>query len=180
MKSIFINFLAVVFFISSIYGSMTSVEKVELAGDIFQVALPFAGLASTYFLDDKNGRNQFWDSYLTSISLTYFLKLAVDKTRPNGDCCESFPSGHTTAAFSGAMFIQRKYGFKYGFPSLLLSSYVAYSRVHANKHFLEDVVVGAWIGSLGNLIFTDRYVSPKISFYKQRDNFNLTVGIPIN
>ena len=90
----------------------SSVEKVETAGDILQVALPVVALSSTYILDDTEGGIEFWKSYLSSISLTYLLKYTIDKERPNGDCCESFPSGHTTAAFSGAMFIQRKYGLK--------------------------------------------------------------------
>jgi len=163
-------------FIESISGG-PSVNSLETAGDILQVALPMAALSSTYFLDDKDGRKQFWKSYISSISLTYLLKYTVDKTRPNGDCCESFPSGHTTAAFSGGMFIQRKYGIKYGIPSLVLASLVGYSRVYANKHYWEDVIVGASIGILGNMIFTKKYNNMGVSFLKNRENLNLSIRI---
>lgn len=129
---------------------------IERAGDFFQLAIPLTGLGLTYHLDDKGGRKQFWNSYISSLSIIYFLKYSVDKTRPNGDCCESFPSGHTASAFAGAMFIQNRYGYKYGIPSLLLASFVGYSRVEADKHFWEDVVAGASISALTNFIFTKK------------------------
>ena len=174
-----IRFILIMLWLSQVFGSNESIRNIETAGDILQISLPVVALGSTYLLDDDEGRSQFWSSYISSISITYFLKLSIDKIRPNGDCCESFPSGHTTAAFSGAMFIQRKYGYKYGIPSLLMSSFVGYSRIQADKHYLEDVVVGAWIGVLGNLIFTDRYKSNSFSFYKYRDNFNFNLSLDL-
>ena len=164
---------------SGFLKSSSSVDRVETAGDVLSVALPMAALSSTYILDDKLGRHQFWKSYISSISLTYLLKYTVDKTRPNDDCCESFPSGHTTAAFSGAMFIQRRHGLKYGIPSLILASFVGYSRVYANKHYWEDVFTGASIGIIGNMIFTKKYNNSMLSFYKYGDNFNLSIGVMI-
>ena len=131
-------------------------SSIERAGDLFQIAIPIAGLSYTYYSNDLIGRKQFWKSYLSSLSLTYILKYTIDKERPNGHCCESFPSGHTAAAFSGAMFIQNRYGYKYGIPSIILASFVGYSRVYAEKHFWEDVLAGALISAVSNIIFTDR------------------------
>lgn len=133
-----------------------SVSAVERSGDIIQVALPLAGLGATYYLNDRVGGKQFWVSFLSSMSLTHLLKYTIEKERPNGHCCESFPSGHTAAAFSGAMFINNRYGFKYGIPSLLLASFVGYSRVYADKHYWEDVFAGATIGVASNMIFTKK------------------------
>jgi len=181
------SFFKILFFLTivtpSIHASENSnsqiVNQVETAGDILQVALPVMALGSTYILDDKDGRSQFWKSYLSSISLTYFLKYTIDKERPNGRANNSFPSGHTTAAFSGAMFIQKKYGYKYGIPSLLMASFVGYSRVYADKHFWEDVVAGASIGILGNLIFTKNYNNRMLSFSKYGDNIYLSLGVQL-
>jgi len=131
-------------------------SPVEKAGDYIQLAVPLTGLAATYYLNDQDGRKQFWNSYISSLSITYFLKHSIDKTRPNGDCCESFPSGHTASAFAGAMFIQNRYGYKYGIPSIALASFVGYSRVEGNKHFWEDVIAGASISTLMNFIFTNK------------------------
>ena len=139
-----------------LYLNDSSRSSVERAGDLIQLAIPIVGLGLTYYKDDKDGRKQFWNSYISSLSITYFLKHSINKTRPNGDCCESFPSGHTASAFAGAMFIQNRYGTKYGIPSLLLASFVGYSRVDANKHFWEDVIAGASISALTNFIFTKK------------------------
>lgn len=127
----------------------------EKAGDIMQLAIPLAGIGSTYVLDDKIGKKQFWKSYLSTALLTYFLKITINRERPSGGGW-SFPSGHTASAFSGAMFINNRYGAKYGIPSLLLASFVGYSRVHADKHYWGDVVAGASIGIASNMIFTKK------------------------
>mgnify|MGYP001299095674 CR=1 FL=1 len=127
----------------------------EKAGDIMQLAIPLAGLGSTYVIDDKIGKKQFWKSYLSTAFLTYFLKITINRERPSGGGW-SFPSGHTASAFSGAMFINNRYGAKYGIPSLLLASFVGYSRVHADKHYWGDVMAGASIGIASNMIFTKK------------------------
>ena len=138
-------------------------SSTERAGDLFQIAIPIAGLSYTYYSNDNFGRKQFWNSYLSSLSVTYILKYSINKTRPNGHCCESFPSGHTASAFAGAMFIQQRYGYKYGIPSLILASFVGYSRVYAKKHFWEDVISGALISTISNLIFTHKRENNGIS-----------------
>ncbi len=138
-------------------------SSIERAGDFIQVAIPVAGLSYTYYSNDVPGREQFWRSYLSSLSLTYLLKYTIDKKRPNGHCCESFPSGHTASAFAGAMFIQQRYGAKFGVPSLILASFVGYSRVYAKKHFWEDVIAGAFISTVANLILTDKRADNNIN-----------------
>ena len=72
------SFFKILFFLTivtpSIHASENSnsqiVNQVETTGDILQVALPVMALGSTYILDDKDGRSQFWKSYLSSISLS--------------------------------------------------------------------------------------------------------------
>lgn len=59
----------------------------------------------------------------------------------------SFPSGHTTAAFTFftvlALALQKK---RYQFISFSAASIAAVSRIYLGQHFLYDVVVGAIIG----------------------------------
>jgi len=133
----------------------SEVTTTEKAGDIMQLAIPLAGIGSAYFLDDNIGKKQFWNSYLSTAAFTYFLKITINRERPSGGGM-SFPSGHTASAFSGAMFINNRYGIKYGIPSLLLASFVGYSRVHADKHYWGDVLAGASIGIASNMIFTKK------------------------
>lgn len=66
----------------------------------------------------------------------------------------SFPSGHTTSAFAMAMFfliLTKNKSLK------LLISLIAIlmglSRVYLAQHFLEDILVGALLGTYGGLFF---------------------------
>lgn len=61
----------------------------------------------------------------------------------------SFPSGHSTAAFSMclalAVFLGRR------FPAVLLALFaalLAFSRIYLSQHFMEDILAGAFLGCL--------------------------------
>jgi membrane-associated phospholipid phosphatase len=82
---------------------------------------------------------------LSVSSWTYLIKLAADRTRPNGDP-HSFPSGHATASFAAATVLQEHYGWKVGLPAFLVAAYTGASRVADNEHWTSDVVFGAALG----------------------------------
>jgi len=87
----------------------------EDTGDVLQLALPAAGLITTIAKKDWKGTKQWALSYGTSLIVTHSLKRIVRKERPEGrNLYDAFPSGHATSAFSGASFIQRRYGWTYG------------------------------------------------------------------
>jgi membrane-associated phospholipid phosphatase len=131
-------------------------DDIELAGDVIQILLPATAGGLTLYKNDREGLIQFSESFLTTLGATYTLKLTVDKKRPNGGS-QSFPSGHTSAAFSGASFLQRRYGWKYGLPAYLSASFVGWSRIESDNHYVEDVLAGAAIGVLSTYLFTDPY-----------------------
>jgi len=81
------------------------------------------------------------------------LKLGVDSTRPNGEP-HAFPSMHTALAFSGAAFLQRRYGWRWGAPAYAGASLVGWSRVVSNQHWWRDVIAGGAIAVLANAYFT--------------------------
>ncbi|MBI1185235.1 phosphatase PAP2 family protein [bacterium] len=67
----------------------------------------------------------------------------------------SFPSGHTTAAFSIFFILSLLISKKFKPVSLLLfimALLVGYSRVYLNQHFPIDVVAGAALGTLVTLL----------------------------
>jgi len=128
----------------------------ETIGDIGQILLPLAAGSTTLLLKDKEGTKQFLKSTVVNASTTYILKYVINKKRPNGGN-HSFPSGHTSSAFSGASFIQRRYGWKYGIPAYALAAFTGYSRVYAKKHYTVDVVAGAIIGVGSTYLFTTPY-----------------------
>ena len=84
-------------------------------------------------------------SLIVSQVLTQGLKLAFQKDRPNGDCC-GIPSGHAAAAFATAAVLERHLGYRGAWPTLVVATYVATSRLHDNVHFLSDVIFGSALG----------------------------------
>ncbi len=79
-------------------------------------------------------------------ALTYGLKYAVERQRPDRSGGWSFPSGHASFTFATATTLTRHLGWRAAVPTYLVASYVAASRLHENVHFLSDVVAGAAIG----------------------------------
>ena len=144
-------------------------KTTEKLGDAGAVAIPLVALGATLLheQDTNDGTIQLIESLASSTAVTLALKQVIDKRRPNGQCCDSFPSGHSTVAFAGAAFIQKRYGWEYGIPAYLGAGFVAWSRVDADKHHVEDVVAGAAIGILASYVFTEPYkgftVTPEAS-----------------
>lgn len=133
-------------------------DSVEKSGDALAIVIPALGLGSTLFYEEGyEGTLQFLESFATAQLTTMVLKNVTNEKRPNGACCKSFPSGHASAAFMGAGFIHERYGLKYAMPAYVGATYVGYTRVHADKHFVKDVVAGAAIGVLSSFYFSEPY-----------------------
>ena len=92
-------------------GMVNAKDSIEKAGDVLQIVIPAAGLGGTLFYEKGwDGSIQFAESLATSQAISEILKNVTHERRPNGGCCKSFPSGHTTAAFMGASFILNAMG----------------------------------------------------------------------
>ncbi len=137
-------------------------DSIETAGTVLQIAIPAIGYATTFALDDGEGRTQFYKSFATDIAVVYALKYAVHKKRPDSSNNLSFPSGHTASAFQGAAFIQRRYGWAWSVPAYLGAVFVGYSRIEAHKHDRWDVAGGALVGTLSSYWFTTPYKSMSV------------------
>ncbi|UBZ13340.1 phosphatase PAP2 family protein [Flagellimonas marinaquae] len=148
------------------YGQMepltSSQNAQKTAGDILLFTMPAMAMGSTFIWQDgQKGTYQFSKALAGTLAVTYGLKLAINKERPNGENNNSFPSGHTSVAFTSAAFVQKRYGWEYGIPAYLLAGYVGYTRIEANKHDAVDVVAGAAIGIGMGYLFTKRYDKKK-------------------
>jgi len=161
---------------SSTFGSAHAAEpltdsqrRVEHAGGILQYAIPAAGLLATYLLEPRqaNDDGASWllmggtprHDLLLAIGRSWVttatLKYTVNETRPDGGT-HSFPSGHTSLAFTGAEFIRKEYGWGWGTPAYLAAGFVGWSRVESKRHYTRDVLAGAAIGILANHDFWRR------------------------
>jgi membrane-associated phospholipid phosphatase len=132
-------------------------SQAEDNGDFLRTLIPAVAYGATFYMHDSEGRVQFYKSFFTNLGVTYALKAAVSKTRPNGTDDDSFPSGHSSVAFQGAAFIHKRYGLKVSIPAYLAATYVAWSRVDSDNHYTVDVVAGAAIGIASSFIFTRPY-----------------------
>jgi len=128
-------------------------DSVERAGDVLQIALPATAYGLTIAFDDFVGARQFTRTFLTTMSATVALKYAVGAERPDGGG-QSFPSGHTAAAFAGAAFIQHRYGLRLGIPAYGAAAFVAWSRIDAGRHHVRDVVAGASLAMLSAFLLS--------------------------
>ena len=59
----------------------------------------------------------------------------------------SFPSGHTTASFEGAVVLLMR-DKRLGIPAMILAVLIAFSRLYLYVHFPTDVLAGAVLGTL--------------------------------
>jgi len=90
-------------------------------------------------------------------------KAIIAKRRPNEANNLSYPSGHTAASFSGASFLQTRYGAAYGIPAYAAAFFVGYSRMAADHHYGDDVLAGASVALLYNFALVRKYPE-KLSF----------------
>lgn len=89
-------------------------------------------------------------SYLLADFIVYRTKQATSITRPNplyGNT--SFPSQHASMAFVGATLLHREFGHLSPWISIAgygMATWVAYSRIARNRHYLPDVLMGSAVG----------------------------------
>ena len=127
---------------TSIDDYLVFVPVVQLyAADIFGVK------AKNHWFDQSK---YLFISNVVSTGISQLLKSAILKTRPDG-LPESFPSGHSTIAFTNAAVLMNE--FKETSPILAYSGYTFATttgifRMANNKHYIADVLVGAGIGIL--------------------------------
>jgi undecaprenyl-diphosphatase len=116
----------------------------------------------------------YGSSTALALGARYGLKAVFDRERPymyfadppaeliaSGDNLDSFPSGHTIMAFSGAAFTATLFALKYPdskwrvpvtTAAYALAGTTAVLRVSSGSHFTSDVLTGAVIGSFTGFI----------------------------
>ena len=82
------------------------------------------------------------------------MKYAARRERPDGSGPTSFPSGHAADTFGFATALERHLGWRYATPAYVIASYVAISRVPANRHWLSDAVFGSAVGIISGRTVT--------------------------
>jgi len=147
-------------------------SNAALPGDILQycaIGVPLAWGGITWAKGDKGEQLETSAEALAATGLsTYLLKSITNRERPDGSGSDSFPSGHTSAAFCGATlladFIEKDTAShsKLGYLFYIPAAYVGVNRVYVDKHWATDVAAGAFLSTfLTNLIFDAHYGDEK-------------------
>jgi len=94
------------------------------------------------------------ESLAVSELITQALKYSIRRERPDGSGRNSFPSGHAADTFAFATALERHLGWRGAVPAYMFSSYVAISRLPANRHWLSDAVFGSAVGIIAGRTVT--------------------------
>jgi hypothetical protein len=87
-------------------------------------------------------------AHASMLILGYSMKYSIHEQRPDFSDNHSFPSGHVAMAFTGAELLRAEYGTTYGIAGYAVATGVAFLRLYNNRHWFNDVLMGAGIGIL--------------------------------
>ena len=129
----------------------------ESLGTDVAVALPVIAGGLTLYKGDWKGTAQLTLDTIATVGLAYGLKHVIREQRPDKSDFQSMPSDTSALAFAPAQFLWDRYGWQYGVPAYAAATFVAWSRVDAQKHHWYDVAASAGIAFSVSKIFTTRY-----------------------
>lgn len=78
----------------------------------FNLSSKYLGIKSKHSLNTKLVATA--SAFAVESAIVYALKYTIREERPDGSAFNSFPSGHTAAAFTGAELIRRDLGWGWG------------------------------------------------------------------
>ncbi|SDL11791.1 lipid A 1-phosphatase [Sphingobacterium mizutaii] len=117
-------------------------------------ALLVYGLNATGIKGKHNLRDRtiiYLTSQMFNAAMVLPLKHIIHEERPDGSNNLSFPSGHTSTAFSSAQFMFREYkdsNIWLGISGYSFALFTGVYRTINNRHWVGDVVAGAGFGIL--------------------------------
>ena len=129
----------------------------ENIGTDVAIALPVIAGGITLYKNDWMGAAQLTVDTVATVGLAYGLKHVIKEQRPDKSDFQSMPSDTAALAFAPAQFLWDRYGWEYGLPAYGAATFVAWSRVDAQKHHWYDVAASAGIAFGMSQIFTTRY-----------------------
>ncbi|NQX41369.1 undecaprenyl-diphosphatase [Pedobacter steynii] len=129
--------------------------------DVVNIGVPVALLAGGVITNDKEMRqNALYVASASAVNVlaTLFLKKVIKRPRPFNGLVKinavyqpshySFPSGHTSTAFTTATALSHAYPKWYVIaPAYLWAGSVGFSRLYLGVHYPTDVAAGALLGT---------------------------------
>lgn len=113
-------------------------KKTRTTGVTLLIALLINHVMTNMILKDLFGRPR---PYVASTEIVTLIKQLSSY---------SFPSGHTSASFSGALVLYRMMPKKVSIPALILAAMIGFSRMYVGVHFPTDVLGGIVVGVIAS------------------------------
>ncbi|MGL4453978.1 MAG: phosphatase PAP2 family protein [Sarcina sp.] len=125
------------------------------------------GLVLLFFKRTRKAGVLIYLSQLLNIIVVTVLKDTIQRPRPFLTLPDlhpliplptsySFPSGHASSAFAGALIVAYMFK-KWIIPAYIVAIGIALSRVYLGVHYPSDIIVGAIIGTLSSIIIIALY-----------------------
>lgn len=118
----------------------------------YSTAIGYLGLG---FIPDIRTRSDFRQRLMAGVTAYAIMAIAVNTMkytfkhpRPGSGARNSFPSGHSATAFTGAELMRIEYGNWIGLAGYSIAVTVGALRIYNDKHWITDVLGGAAIGIL--------------------------------
>ncbi|MBR5905384.1 MAG: phosphatase PAP2 family protein [Bacteroidales bacterium] len=118
----------------------------RLVPSTMHMGLGFVGVPTRHALLDRTIEETI--AHVFGLSTGFLLKYTVTRNRPDGSDNQSFPSGHTLFAFTGAELTRMDYGWGWGGGAYAVAVFTGAERLWGDKHWVTDVLAGAGIGIL--------------------------------
>ena len=139
--------------------TVTKVDNyIQYVPGVMSVCLKLVGVQSENTFGDIVLRAGL--SFVSEAAICNSLKYTIKEERPDGSARNSFPSGHTYTAFTGAELTRMDYGWGWGAAAYTFATATGVLRVVNHRHWWWDVAGGAVLGigtaHLGN------WLTPKV------------------
>ena len=139
--------------VAEFFGGGSRLGKVQEWGNVLGKSWLIGGTVGTMMLVGRyKGSDSFrrlsyslGQGFVLTGGLTFGLKQAVKRERPDSSNSRSFPSGHTSQAFAFATILSQHHS-QAAIPAYLTAGLIAVSRLDRDVHYLSDVAAGAVLG----------------------------------
>ena len=150
-RSKFLVSLLSYFFISNNCQAHKFLERqIVRLGDVIMVATPTLALGKTIYENDNAGIPYYLLNFVVVNFGTAALQVLIPEKRPVGESTKSFPSGHASAAFSGATYVHFRYSLYEARWLYAMATFVAFSRFYGDRHHIHDLLASAGLSLLSS------------------------------
>jgi membrane-associated phospholipid phosphatase len=139
---------------SQVINGVKMPRLADCVAEVFNGTFGVCALLGALCLVALHGKPNVFIHLSVLVAAVYALKLSTARMRPDGSDSMSFPSGHAALSWfmASSLALSTRASPLACITAALWASLVGFSRVHAQRHHLQDVIAGALLGAVGALM----------------------------